>query len=495
MEEQRWKVIDSNGNDHTGGGRGSYRRPGVTKPPKPITGKLIDPIVVTEGLDATVNHFNSILVNDYNVLVNKVQELGPAVLKDIGFQNAYNLYKIKASELTREAKRELTALEKAKDSFRHPETDKNAYAVSVDNTVMAFNKSNKQYEEEDVTKVINDLENYNVLTKDQVAEWKNLTYIPDSSAGGGRGVNRGISVIDRFIGNGAVGANTFKSLFIDPNKDKIKYTIIDEKLHYAGDRFNDGNIPVEQVVQNIKEYIRNDFAPGSSPMNPGKFDISKVIEDVYGDVVGASASKSVIRASLISEVMQDRQSMFLLSKMDTGKKREELFEKLIRLKLLGKVFDSTLKIDLSSEGDVITGGPGTTVTGRTSVKTDPNTDPIQAAAINIINKGGDGAYVIEDSGKVVKPDGGPSFVSVNRLNIVSKVDAIPSTMLNLPIKAGADNEQEKNIVGNKVISINGNTSKLYTMQGVDLNDAIGNNRQAKDFLKYHILQETNHYYL
>lgn len=440
---------------------GSSGRKTKTTTPKIVKEGAIEGKLVKEGLKGTRDYYNNILMDKFNKLQSYVTEYGPGILDKNDFKQLYNNFKLEAEEYSAIAKAEKDALTEAKTKVIGD--DVNAIAISADGMMFVTDKNGKA-QEVTIEEYTNNVSSYKRNTKGDI-----ITYINNNFVGPGSK-----DIMTKYISNGAVSSNSLDKNFINPKRPNLKFKIIDGKLHDTSQGMTQTEATTTENLKNeVDNYIRNDDMGNAATL--GRFDFSNIADKVYEDALGKIQNVSVFRASLLSEVLKSNVNLFYINKADK-KDRPAIIDRLVKLELLSRLYDSTLKF----KGDEV--GTGSEITGGITIKGDSKTGRVEKAVYSLIySDNASDKYVIDEKEGVVIDKKGTTGVSSMAIPTVEGV--FKSFELGLPSnKDDKDKIGKANVVNNDIIGTYRKSGEMYTIDGTKYSDIFGSASAANSFI-------------
>jgi len=424
--------------------RNSYKKPGKTKTEnfKPFA-------TLTGGLAGSRDHFQKQYDIEQKAYSDKIREYGNGWLGSDEAKLMHSKIVKRGIEYENRLKDERKLFDQANSTLKD-QKDKDALAVSNNNQMFVYDGKNSKYDFIDVSKYTSNPQDYRAMSKGEYATWQENHYVPNSDV-----------YIKDFLGGGAVGENTLDELYIDIQKDKVKYAVIGGKLgrkDSEGGILN-GYITSDQIQQGITSYIEGTGSIQRESKPTIKTDpdakesmMESIIKEVYFDVFNGVENKSGLTASLTAEVLKSSYNRKLLADIKDTATRAKRLHRMRQVALVDKFFDNSLKMPGagSSKKEESTGGASKAKLSNT------------LGALFTHSYSGSGAsskkYVIDKNNRVDLNADKDKLVNVDSLELVMFDGVVTQQKLNISSDVNGDNKEAIN--RNATLGLNEELGKI-----------------------------------
>ena len=344
-------------------------------------------------------------------------------------------------------------------------SDSEALAISSNNNMMVINKDTKEYEFVHMTTYLDQMERYEPQKLEDFMYWKEN--IDTSGASGD------VRSINEFMVNNAISPEKVISQYINPNLNAISYIehngFIEPQDNAAGNRF-DSTKAVAQM-DNWNATIAGAIS-GNEPKNinpTSRTSIMDAINVIYKDILGNTADRSRLQASLYAEVLKDNGHKSKMAAMKTNEERAAYLEKQASLALVNKIYTK-------GSGKTSTESEGVGYKGK-------GESNAYIAGLYRLEAGDEhGAYVYGSDFMTGAEKDKRRAVDV----VVPKVNGIAKNghlkLVVDPEVAKKDGTTQNTVTGNTFMTTYTNTDNVYLENGMSLNSELGAG-QAGTFLK------------
>ena len=298
------------------------------------------------GLPVTNAFINSKTAKSQEDFYNKVRSNEEGWASTVDGQIAFKKVVNEGAALEEQAKNEEKDFTEALSKI--DTEDKRTLAISSQDGVMAQDATGK-VQRIQMNTYLDNVDKFRVLSINEFAEWKKNSDTELQT-----------DLTNEFLKENAVGSNTLRKSYIDGKEDQIQYEFRNGHIvskPNTGDAKGVDLYDLDMFQTGINNMmLGGDFYKGTSVQANAKTNFSTdVVNSIYSDIMGGTASRSQLGASLAAEILADDFHKGEILKLKTSGEKNNYLEEKKKLLLVKKVVDKN-NYGKSSSGKDGSGG-------------------------------------------------------------------------------------------------------------------------------------------